>query len=73
MQRSSCVSTSHCCTSTDDPHQFALGLTDGSVKIFEPLEPEDKWGVCQAADKGFAAGRSASASTSNHAAEHVQR
>lgn len=28
-----------------EPNQFAVGLTDGSVKIIEPLDPEGKWGV----------------------------
>ncbi|KAF8393175.1 hypothetical protein HHK36_021416 [Tetracentron sinense] len=27
-----------------EPHQFALGLTDGAVYILEPLESEGKWG-----------------------------
>lgn len=28
-----------------EPHQFAIGLTDGSVIVFEPLESEGKWGL----------------------------
>ncbi|KAE8056337.1 hypothetical protein FH972_013118 [Carpinus fangiana] len=28
-----------------EPNQFALGLTDGGVHVFEPLESEGKWGV----------------------------
>ncbi|GER48462.1 WD-repeat protein [Striga asiatica] len=28
-----------------EPNQFALGLSDGSVHVFEPLETEGKWGV----------------------------
>ncbi|EPS69099.1 hypothetical protein M569_05666, partial [Genlisea aurea] len=27
-----------------EPNQFALGLSDGSVHVFEPLESETKWG-----------------------------
>ncbi|KAJ7958799.1 Topless-related protein [Quillaja saponaria] len=27
------------------PNQFAMGLTNGEVQIFEPLESEGKWGV----------------------------
>ncbi|KAL3839807.1 hypothetical protein ACJIZ3_024398 [Penstemon smallii] len=27
-----------------EPNQFALGLTDGGVCVFEPLESEGKWG-----------------------------
>ncbi|CAH9087442.1 unnamed protein product [Cuscuta europaea] len=33
-----------------EPHQFAVGLTDGSVKVIEPLEPEGKWGVSPPVD-----------------------
>ncbi|XVE97390.1 hypothetical protein REPUB_Repub03eG0015200 [Reevesia pubescens] len=28
-----------------EPNQFAIGLTDGSVRVFEPLESEGKWDV----------------------------
>lgn len=28
-----------------EPNQFALGLSDGGVHVFEPLEAEGKWGV----------------------------
>ncbi|KAI3752557.1 hypothetical protein L2E82_24591 [Cichorium intybus] len=28
-----------------EQNQFAVGLTDGSVKVIEPLESEGKWGV----------------------------
>ncbi|KAA8521604.1 hypothetical protein F0562_012277 [Nyssa sinensis] len=34
------------------PNQFALGLTDGGVVIFEPLESEGKWGVMASVDDG---------------------
>ncbi|XP_031279576.1 topless-related protein 1-like [Pistacia vera] len=27
-----------------EPNQFAIGLTDGGVHVFEPLESENKWG-----------------------------
>ncbi|WOH14315.1 hypothetical protein DCAR_0933834 [Daucus carota subsp. sativus] len=56
-----------------DPYQFAVGLTDGSVKVIEPFEPEGKWEVFKPPEEGFANGRSASTSTSHHAAEQVQR
>lgn len=26
------------------PNQFSVGLTDGGVHVFEPLESEGKWG-----------------------------
>lgn len=35
-----------------DPNQFAVGLTDGSVKVIEPTESEGKWGVTPPADSG---------------------
>jgi hypothetical protein len=28
-----------------EPNQFAVGLSDGSVEVIEPLESEGKWGV----------------------------
>ncbi|KAL0342139.1 UNVERIFIED_CONTAM: protein TOPLESS [Sesamum calycinum] len=35
-----------------EPNQFALGLSDGSVHVFEPLESEGKWGVPPPAENG---------------------
>ncbi|XP_026660230.1 protein TPR3-like isoform X2 [Phoenix dactylifera] len=35
-----------------EPNQFALGLTDGGVHVFEPLESEGKWGVPPPAENG---------------------
>lgn len=55
-----------------DPHQFALGLTDGSVKVIEPFELEGKWGVSEPAHEEIANNKGASTSTSNQAAAHVQ-
>lgn len=50
-----------------DPNQFAIGLTDGSVKVIEPQESEGKWGVSPPVDNGMLNGRTASSSTtSNH-------
>ncbi|XP_057494321.1 topless-related protein 3-like isoform X2 [Actinidia eriantha] len=50
-----------------EPNQFATGLTDGSVKVMEPLESEGKWGVVPPVDNGMLNGRTASSSaTSNH-------
>lgn len=37
-----------------EPNQFALGLSDGSVHVFEPLESEGKWGVPPPAENGSA-------------------
>lgn len=57
-----------------EPSQFAVGLTDGTVKVIEPLESEGKWGVSPPVDNGMLNGRVASSSTANnHAADQVQR
>ncbi|CDP17223.1 unnamed protein product [Coffea canephora] len=58
-----------------DPNQFAIGLTDGSVKVIEPQESEGKWGVTPPVDNGILNGRAASSSTtSNHGGpDSVQR
>ncbi|XVE53582.1 hypothetical protein DITRI_Ditri03aG0014200 [Diplodiscus trichospermus] len=37
-----------------EPNQFAVGLMDGSVYLFEPLESESKWEVPQATENGSA-------------------
>lgn len=54
-----------------DPHQFALGLTDGFVKVLEPFHPDGEFGESQPADKVFANDIGSSRSTSNHAVELV--
>ncbi|XP_039032366.1 topless-related protein 3-like isoform X1 [Hibiscus syriacus] len=57
-----------------EPNQFAIGLSDGSVKVMEPSESEGKWGVSPPADNGVANGRTTSSSTtSNHTPDQVQR
>jgi WD40 repeat protein len=38
-----------------EANQFALGLSDGGVHVFEPLESEGKWGVPPPAENGAAA------------------
>lgn len=35
-------------------NQFALGLTDGGVFVFEPLESEGKWGMPPPIENGSA-------------------
>ncbi|XP_030464765.1 topless-related protein 4-like isoform X1 [Syzygium oleosum] len=35
-----------------EPNQFALGLTDGSVYVLEPLESEGKWGTSPPVENG---------------------
>ncbi|XP_050136182.1 topless-related protein 1-like [Malus sylvestris] len=37
-----------------EANQFALGLSDGSVYVFEPLESESKWGVAPPVENGSA-------------------
>ncbi|XP_015069640.1 protein TOPLESS-like [Solanum pennellii] len=44
----------------EDPNQFALGMSDGGVHVFEPLESEGKWGVPPPLQNGFAKGGPAS-------------
>ncbi|XP_022858017.1 protein TPR1-like [Olea europaea var. sylvestris] len=57
-----------------EPNQFAVGLTDGSVKVLEPTESEGKWGILPPADNGIMNGRTGSSSTaSNHAPDQPQR
>jgi len=57
-----------------EPNQFAVGLTDGSVKVIEPSESEGKWGSSPPIDNGIVNGRTASSSTtSNHTPDQAQR
>lgn len=35
-----------------EPNEFALGLSDGGVHVFEPLESEGKWGVPPPVENG---------------------
>ncbi|KAJ1396726.1 WD40/YVTN repeat-like-containing domain superfamily [Sesbania bispinosa] len=37
-----------------EPNQFAVGLSDGGVHVFEPLESEGKWGVPPPMENGSA-------------------
>ncbi|PON51665.1 Topless-like WD40 repeat containing protein [Parasponia andersonii] len=37
-----------------EPNEFALGLSDGGVHVFEPLESEGKWGVPPPVENGSA-------------------
>ncbi|KAF7817952.1 topless-related protein 3-like [Senna tora] len=58
-----------------EPNQFAVGLTDGSVKVMEPTESEGKWGSTPPMDNGMLnSNRPASSSTtSNHTPDQAQR
>ncbi|CAN6548274.1 unnamed protein product [Malus baccata var. baccata] len=50
-----------------EPCQFAVGLTDGSVKVIEPSESEGKWGVLVPVDNGAQNGWTATSSSNNPA------
>ncbi|KAA8536791.1 hypothetical protein F0562_029269 [Nyssa sinensis] len=55
-----------------EPHQFAVGLTNGSVKVIEPSESEGKWGESPPVDNGMLNGRTGSSlTTSNHASDQL--
>nr|XP_009421409.1 PREDICTED: protein TPR1-like isoform X1 [Musa acuminata subsp. malaccensis] len=57
-----------------EPNQFAVGLADGAVKVFEPLESEGKWGAPVPVDNGVHGSRAqASSTTSNSAVDQLQR
>ncbi|CAO2193109.1 unnamed protein product [Urochloa humidicola] len=58
----------------NEPNQFAVGLSDGSVKVLEPLESDGKWGTPAPADNGIPNGKTpASSATSNPTADQIQR
>ncbi|XP_054780922.1 protein TOPLESS-like isoform X2 [Prosopis cineraria] len=42
-----------------EPNQFALGLSDGAVHVFEPLESEGKWGLSPPIENGSASNAAA--------------
>ncbi|KAK6233238.1 hypothetical protein SCA6_003311 [Theobroma cacao] len=57
-----------------EANQFAIGLSDGSVKVMEPTESEGKWRVSQPVDSGVVNGRTTSSSaTSNHTPDQLER
>ncbi|KAF7805076.1 topless-related protein 3-like [Senna tora] len=57
-----------------EPNQFAIGFSDGSVKVMEPTESEGKWGSSPPIDNGMLNGRTASSSTtSNHTPDQQQQ
>ncbi|KAF7837781.1 topless-related protein 2 [Senna tora] len=57
-----------------EPNQLAVGLTDGSIKVIEPLDSEGRWGVTAPVDNGMPNGRTASPSiTNNSNPEQLQR
>ncbi|TKY72557.1 Topless-related protein 2 [Spatholobus suberectus] len=46
-----------------EPNQFAIGLSDGSIKVIEPRECDARWGIKAHVDSGLQNGRTASPST----------
>ncbi|RWV96821.1 hypothetical protein GW17_00040440 [Ensete ventricosum] len=57
-----------------EPNQFAVGLTDGTVKVIEPLKSEGRWGAPTPVDNGVHVRRTQTLSTtSNPAADQPQR
>ncbi|XP_054816813.1 topless-related protein 3-like isoform X2 [Prosopis cineraria] len=58
-----------------EPNQFAVGFTDGSVKVIEPSESEGKWGSTPPVDNGVLNVRQGQSSTSNihHTPDQAQR
>ncbi|XP_047324935.1 topless-related protein 3-like isoform X1 [Impatiens glandulifera] len=69
-----------------DPNQFAIGLSDGSVKVLEPLEAEAKWGSAPPTDAdnnsrnnnnnnngNVRAGSSSNTSNNHHTPDQGQR
>lgn len=55
-----------------EPNQFALGLSDGGVHVFEPLDSHGKWGALPPAENGSASGVSAS-SAGPSGSDHAER
>lgn len=56
-----------------EANQFALGLTDGGVQVFEPLESEGKWGVPPPAENGSASGMPTAPAGGTSGSEQPQR
>lgn len=56
-----------------EANQFALGLSDGGVHIFEPLESEGKWGVPPSTENGSSSSVPAAGSAGATGSEQAQR
>ena len=56
-----------------EPNEFALGLSDGGVHVFEPLESENKWGVPPPVENGSASSMAATPSVGAPGSEQAQR
>ncbi|KAJ7549925.1 hypothetical protein O6H91_07G075100 [Diphasiastrum complanatum] len=53
--------------------QFALGLSDGSVQVLEPLETEGKWGTGPSSDNGAVVSTPSSSAVGNQNSEQAAR
>ena len=56
-----------------EPNQFAIGLTDGSVHVIEPLESEGKWGIAPLAENGSTSSSNLMVVAGNQSSEQVSR
>ncbi|XP_038717839.1 protein TOPLESS [Tripterygium wilfordii] len=56
-----------------EPNQFALGLSDGGVHVFEPLESEGKWGVPPPVENGSAGSVPATPTVGPSGSDQAQR
>lgn len=56
-----------------EPYQFAIGLSDGGVHVFEPLESEGKWGVPPPDENGSASSVAATPSVGTSGSDQPQR
>ncbi|TYJ31477.1 hypothetical protein E1A91_A06G201300v1 [Gossypium mustelinum] len=56
-----------------EPNEFALGLSDGGVHVFEPLESENKWGVPPPVENGSTSSMTATPSVGAPGSEQAQR
>ncbi|XP_057415729.1 topless-related protein 2 [Lotus japonicus] len=59
-----------------EPNQFAVGLSDGGIKVIEPIESNGRWGVSASVDNGMQNGNGRTASpsiTNNSTSEQLQR
>ncbi|KAJ6834127.1 topless-related protein 1-like isoform X1 [Iris pallida] len=56
-----------------EPNQFAVGLTDGSVQVLEPLESDRKWGTDPPPESGSGGNASSSQPSGNPSSEQPSR
>lgn len=56
-----------------EANQFAVGLSDGGVHVFEPLESEGKWGVPPPNENGSSSNNVAVATSVGLSSDQAQR